>query len=106
MNSHQIKLSGSFEIPEPVEIDRDYSIQFTGSVDEIKKKSDGGEIGYVYCLKPLHGEILSDKGKTIKVVRKGSQSQKLRALILARGLDYEQTMSKIIDNVDIILERL
>lgn len=106
MNSHSIKLSGKFEIPEPLEIDRDYLVSINGSVDSIAKHSDGGEFEYVYSLKPLYGEILKDNGTTMKMTKKGSQSQKLRAEILSRGLDYSQIMSKIIDNLDLILERL
>jgi hypothetical protein len=104
-NSHSIKLSGKFEIPEPIEIDRDYQISLTGSVDSIAKHSDGGEISYVYSLKPLYGEVTTDKGDTVKMVKKGSQSQKLRAEILSLGLNYEQEMNIIISNLDDILER-
>ncbi len=97
-NSHSIKLSGKFEIPEPIEIDRDYQISLTGSVDSIAKHSDGGEISYVYSLKPLYGEVTTDKGDTVKMVKKGSKSQVLRGRILACGLDYDKEMDKIIEN--------
>lgn len=36
-------------------------------------------------------------GKSVKVVKRGSKSQVLRAKILACGLDYEAEMDKILD---------
>lgn len=107
MNSNKIKLSGSFEIPEPVQIDRDYELTLTGGITSIAKTSnEDGTFTYSYTLKPLYGEIIDDKGETVKVVRKGSQSQKMRAMILNLGYDYEPTMSKLMDNLETILKDL
>jgi len=107
MNSNNIRLSGKFEIPEPILIDHDYQFNFTGGVTSVAKTSnDDGSYEYTYNIKPIHGEIINDKGETIRVVKKGSQSQRLRAMILAQGLDYPETMNKIMDNLDSILEKI
>jgi hypothetical protein len=98
---HSIKLSGKFNVEFAPHIDKDYEMRLTGSISSIAKTSnEDGTFSYTYSLKPLYGEILNDKGETVKVVKKGSQSQKLRATILNCGLDYEQEMTKIIDSYD------
>lgn len=99
--SHAIKLSGSFQVEFPLDIDKDYEVTLTGSVDSIAKHSENnGEYEFVYSLKPLFGEVTTDKGKTIKVIKKGSKSQVLRAKILACGLDYDQEMNKLIEQYE------
>lgn len=101
MAEHAIKLSGKFSVEFPLQIDKDYQITLTGGVTSIAKASDEqGGYDYTYSIKPLYGEILNEKGETVKVVKKGSQSQKLRATILNCGLDYEQEMTKIISQYD------
>lgn len=99
MNSHSIKLSGRFEIPEQLEIDKDYNVNITGSIEAISKHSDGGEFEYVYSLKPMYGDV-ELKGETVKFVKKGSKSQVLRAKILACGLNYDDEMNKLIQQYD------
>lgn len=107
MSSQSIKINGSFEIPEPVELDKSYDLTLRGGVTSISKYSEeNGEFSYVFNLKPEFGEVTMDKGKTLKLRKKGSQSQRLRADILSRDLDYEGTMSKIITHLDALLEVL
>lgn len=96
--SHDIRLSGKFAVEFAPQIDKDYQISLTGGITSIAKTSnEDGTYSYTYNLKPVYGEIIDDKGDTVKVVKKGSQSQKLRAMILAQGLEYEQEMSKIME---------
>ena len=97
--SHSIKLSGKFSVEFPLDIDKDYQISLTGSIDSISKHSENnGEYEFVYNLKPLYGEVTTDKGDTVKMIKKGSKSQVLRAKILACGLDYDKEMDKLIEN--------
>lgn len=105
MASQAIQLSGKFEVEFPLEINKDYGISLTGGVNSISKHSDeSGGFDYVYHLKPLFGEITKEKGTTVKIRKKGSQSQKMRFEIMRRDIDYEQTMTKFITNLDDILE--
>lgn len=101
MNSHSIKLSGSFEVMEALEIDKDYEVKLTGSIDTISKHTENnGDFNFVYALKPLYGEVTTDKGDTVKMVKKGSKSQVLRAKILVCGLDYDKEMDKLIQQYE------
>lgn len=103
MNSHAIKLNGKFQVDHAPEIDKSYTFKLVGGVNSIAKHSqENGEYEFVYNVKPEFGEILTD-GQTIKMRKKGSQSQILRADILSQDLDYELTMSKIINNLETVL---
>ena len=103
MNSHQIKISGSFEIPEPLEINTTYALGISAEITDINKSSDdaGGFI-YSYKAKPIIGQA-SDGKKTIKFKDNKKQSWKLRYQLMAiaqdRGLDgekfYTDTMIKL-----------
>lgn len=105
MSSQQLRLSGSFEIESPIEIDKNYELNLTGGITSISKHSDEtGGYDYVYHLKPLFGEVGQEKGKMVKIRKKGSQSQKMRFEIMRRDIDYEQTMTKFLTNLDDILE--
>lgn len=105
MSSQQLRLSGSFEIEFPLEIDKNYELNLTGGITSISKHSDEtGGYDYVYHLKPLFGEVGQEKGKMVKIRKKGSQSQKMRFEIMRRDIDYEQTMTKFLTNLDDILE--
>lgn len=107
MNNHILKIKGSAELPEALQDETEYIIKVRGTTDGVSRDPNyDGTYSYTYKFGLETAEIELQGGKIAKVVRKGSQSQKLRAMILARGLDYEQTMSKIIDNIDLILERL
>lgn len=101
MSEHSIKLSGQFNVPEPVMIDHSYNMTLEGSVTSISKHSEeNGDFSYVYTLKPIFGEIQSDKGEVLKLKKKGSLAQVLRFKIQGLGLDYDKEMSKIIDSYD------
>lgn len=105
MASQQVKLSGSFEIEHPLEIDKNYELTLTGGITSISKHSDEtGGYDYVYHLKPLYGEIGQEKGAMVKLRKKGSQSQKLRFEIMRRDVEYEPVMGKFLTHLDDILE--
>ena len=103
-NSHQIRLTGSFEIPNALEIDISYPFVFEGDVISISKHSnENGEYEFVYKIKPLNGSVIMESGqKVIKLIDKKKQSVKLRAQLAAIALDrglepeafYEATLVK------------
>ena len=99
-NSHQIKINGSFEIPDPLEINTTYAIGLSAEITDINKSSDdAGGFVYSYKAKPLIGQA-TDGQKTIKFVDQKKQSQKLRGQLCMiaqeRGVDpqkfYEDTL--------------
>lgn len=105
MASQQLRLSGSFEIESPLEIDKNYELNLTGGITSISKHSDEtGGYDYVYHLKPLFGDIVGDRGALVKLRKKGSQSQKLRFEIMRRDVEYEPVMGKFLTHLDDILE--
>lgn len=115
MNSNQIKLSGNFEIPEALEIDRSYQIQLEVDIKSISKNSEeDGTYNFVFTAKPLKGDIIGVGEKNIKLKDKRKQSVKLRQQLgfLARdkGLDenefYEVTMTKVRHHLLEILDYL
>lgn len=105
--SHDIKLSGKFAVEFAPQIDRDYQIALTGGITSIAKTSnEDGTYSYTYNLKPVHGEIVNDKGETKKLSKKGSQAQRFRFMVEGMGREYEPTMSKLMDNIDQVLDLL
>ena len=104
MNDYTIKLTGKFSIPEPLEIDKSYEFTMSGAVVQMTKSSlENGGFEFSHTIKPEYGEVTKETGEVLKVKKRGSQSQKLRADILSLGLDYEQTMAGIIDRLEEIL---
>ena len=102
MNSHSLKLNGSFELISPLEIDLNYKVSLEGDVVSISKHTeDNGEYAFIYTLKPRTGEILGDGGKVVHFEKKSSQSQKLRSRIRMDALsenkdpdvEYERLMT-------------
>lgn len=86
MNSHSIQITGLAEIPEPLEIGKDYTLLIKASCNNINKsdQQDGG-FSYKYRLKQISGEIQSEYGTTVVFKDKGSQSAKLRAQIMIQA---------------------
>ena len=105
MAEHVIKVSGKFNVEFPLKKKHDYQMNITGNIDSVKD-GDGanGEQEFEYHFKPMYGEVINEKGQTIKVVKKGSQSQKLRFDIISMDLNYESTMSDIMAYLPEILD--
>lgn len=109
MNDHELKLIKTVFLPEPLEMGFDYAFAGRMSVIDINKHDDqDGSFTYTYKGQLTHVEVVNKLGKTFKAVAKGSKSQVLRMKLLNYGDQefYEQTMSKIIDNLDEVLELL
>lgn len=101
MNNHVLKIKGSAELPESLEDETEYIIKVRGTTDGVSRDPNhDGTYTYTYKFGLETADIEFRGGRIAKVIRKGSQSQKLRAMILSYGLDYEQTMSKIIDHLE------
>lgn len=95
MNSHAIKLTGKFEVAEPLEIDKSYGIKIMGGIVSISKQSqENGEYQFTYKIVPEFGEVEKDNGTVIKIQDKKKQSVKLRSQLAQiaqdRGLDQEE----------------
>lgn len=95
MNSHQIKINSTAELAEPLEIDHTYRIVLEGDCKDIKKSSnDDGSYEYIYNVKLLTAEVEDSLGRTLKMVDKKKQSQKLRQQVELTRLESGSTLDK------------
>ena len=103
MNNHILRITGSSELSEPLDIETDYQILLDCEVTSISKRGNNdGNFSFVYSARQKTAEIKDKRGKTIKADRKG-QSAKLRGqivnLALEQGKDpdveYERVMIKL-----------
>lgn len=79
ISSRFLKLNGSFEIPNDLEIGKDYEISLVGSLigcNEIDEHD--GTHSYEYRYKPLLGQIIAQKGASVALKDKKGQSFRLR----------------------------
>ncbi len=77
-DTYNIKLSGKMNIPEQLEIGKDYHIALEGSITSVtKKNNEDGTYTLDYKLEPLKFELLRSNGTTMKA-DKSKLSQKLR----------------------------
>lgn len=107
MNSNTIKIIGTAEIPEALEMGFDYAIAGRLSVPSIEKQDNqDGSFTYQHKGKLQLIQIVNKSGKTFKGIAKGSKSQKLRWKIMERGDNdfYELVMNSIIENIDWYIE--
>ncbi len=108
-DSNTIRIIGSAEIPEGLEMGFDYVIAGKVTIKKIEKE-DNEDGGYTYSHKGKLQlvEIVNKAGKTFKGVAKGSKSQKLRWRIMEHmdNDGYEILMDKLIDNLESIIEFL
>lgn len=89
MNSHTLKINGSSELPEALEIDQTYKVVIEADITDIRKKTnhDGGYT-YVYSAEQTTAEVIDKLGQVIKTKDKKKQSKKLRDQIYFIRLDY------------------
>ena len=93
-NEYRLKITDSVSIPVPLEMDTDYAFVGTVTVhgDSRASKEDGS---FVHTMKArfFSGIELIKGEQVIKAKDKGSNSQKMRRLILSEGNDYDRTMA-------------
>ena len=81
ISSYSVRIVGSFELPEGIDM-QDYRIALDGSVvSEKLKDNQDGTYEKEYGFKPLTGAILTQLGKTIVMHDKRRDSVKLRTMI-------------------------
>lgn len=116
MNSNVLKITGSAELSEPLELSKDYLISVNCGIDSVKKQSDEqGGFEYIYSARLRTCEILKDNGKIMKAKVKGSMSKKIRREIELRQPDYKPDMdtesfyqlvqSWVLENIDEIIKK-
>ena len=79
IKSHILKLTGKSELPEPVEIGHNYKVTLEGSVTSVTESdNEDGTNNRLYTFKPVHIELMNDKGTSLKLKDTRSKSQLLR----------------------------
>lgn len=117
MNIHKCKINGTFEIDQPLDIKKDYSMALKRVVIKsiLKKETNEDEnFVYTYNLENVDLTTIIDEGKTIKGEPK-SASKKLRGAIFYKGEElgvedsekfYQDIINKLIINLDDIVDKL
>ena len=89
MDTLNLKLTGKLNIPEELEIGKDYHVAIVGSVTSItKKNNEDSSYTLDYKFEPLTLEILRDNGTTMKA-DKTRLSQKLRSRAFIHEQQYQ-----------------
>lgn len=89
MDTYNVKLSGKLNIPEQLEIGKDYHIAIEGSITSItKKNNEDGTYTLDHKLEPLKFELLRSDGTTLKA-DKTRLSQKLRSRAFIHEQQYQ-----------------
>lgn len=82
MNTHYLKITGAAAIPEPIELDHEYTFAGIVTTESSKKKSDGeGGFEYTHSAKFTSHIELQKGEKVIKGTVKGKNSQRVRQAI-------------------------
>jgi len=79
INSHILKLKGNSELPEALEIASNYHIALEGAVTGYKvEDNENGTVDYIYDFKPIKVDLLTPKGKSLKLKDNRKNSLKFR----------------------------
>lgn len=117
MNIHKVKINGVFEIDQPLDIKKDYSMALKRVVIKsiLKKETNENEnFVYTYNLENVDITTILDEGKTIKGEPK-SASKKLRGAIFYKGEElgvedseafYQKVINHLIINMDDIVGKM
>jgi hypothetical protein len=118
INEHILKISGSSNLPEGLEIDKRYLVSIeVDCTDTVDRSNQNGTINREYkCKQTGDTQILTEGKKIIKAEKKQKRSQKLHAAIWyywnEHGFEetfdvyYDRTMAKINSRVPEIIEFL
>lgn len=107
INERILKLTGTANIPDDLELGHDYDCMITMNVHRGGEMVDRGDGTYdvIYKVKPtgMVG-IMNDKGVKMVARVKGSPSTKWRWAVENHGRDYEETMIKMLRFQEQILD--
>ena len=88
-----LRLSDKFPIEKPLELDHDYDISTTITVESATKKSDqSGGFDYTFKSKITKEIVLTHLGETFKSKDTKSFSKKMRDYLFVEGIVYEDFM--------------
>ena len=103
MDNHILKIVGSSELPEPLQMKSEYLFSVKGVIFKISKEdNEDGTFTYTYPAKQISVEVLKKTGEIIKTKDLAKQSQRLRLAIdnlrpseIDKEIFYQDTMNDI-----------
>jgi hypothetical protein len=79
INSYVLKLKGNAELPNEIEIGSNYHVSLEGAVTGYKvEDNEDGTYNQIYDFKPIKVDLLTPKGKSLKLKDARKNSQKFR----------------------------
>ena len=94
MDNHFLRITGSVNIPSPLDVDSDYSFAGNISVYGADSRSNQDGTQSVTFKAQFTDEVTVTKnGQTVLAKNKLSQSQMLRKACLGSGIDYDKFMT-------------
>lgn len=106
INEHKVKIIGSVSMPDGLEPDTSYQLLLNADCESKKKKSrQDGTYDMIYEIR-LKDLLIKDEKGQIQLQSKDTKtySQKMRAMIYAMGLEYDEVMPYLLKNLETILE--
>lgn len=116
INENILRLTGSFNLPSALKNAHDYKLIVEGSIDGVNERPNyDGTFDLIHKFKPITGEIVNEKGKSLALKDKTSESVKNRRLVMAmagsEGWDEDEIYSQFFgwfrtpENFDVIWEK-
>jgi hypothetical protein len=116
INSHILKLNGKAELPKEIEIAKNYHIALDGSIESFSvHNNNNGTFDKIYTFKPVHIELLTELGETLKLKDPRKNSTKIRNLLyfkwkeLNEPIDFEEYYTKftntVLSNMDALIAK-
>lgn len=116
IDTYYVKLQGKGNIPEALEIGRNYKLEASGTITtKTETDNDDGSHSHYYKFEPVIIELVNDIGERIKAKDTRSQSQLFRAKLrhiynfdenISVDFDtfYKNIMSNLIENAAEVAE--
>ena len=114
INSHFLKLTGKAELPEEISIGHNYGLILNGSITAITESDNhDSTFNRMYRFEPVLIEVITERGKTLKLKDVRSSSQLWRGRVwkfwntsksdVEFDQFYKELMKKMIENFDEII---
>ena len=103
---YQIKITGGFYISEPIDTKKSIKINLEADIYSAEKRDlqQNNEFLIVYKGKVLGMPEIKQGERKIRAVVRNKKSQAWRYAIESMGKDYDQTMGKMLENSEEILD--
>lgn len=112
-NDYFVRLTGKGNIPEPLEIGRNYEVKVQGTITSLTESDlDNGSHAIYYKFEPVIIEIVNDKGESIRAKDTRTKSQLFRSRVwsiwsrTAVDVDFDTFYNGLMDNLIVMAEEV